>query len=75
MQQKVEPGQPVVQGGHPQGAPNVSEFITYQPYTQQSWLTWVSSFGKRKGNPWHLGFCNSGHGFHGSSLREVEGRQ
>ena len=26
---------------------------------RQSWLTWVRSFGKSKGKPWQLGFCDS----------------
>ena len=33
VQQKVKREQPMAQGGHPQGAPNVTEFMTYQPYT------------------------------------------
>ena len=36
VQQKVKYEQPVAQvrWGHPQGAPDVTEFMTYQPYTQ-----------------------------------------
>ena len=35
VQQKVKCEQPMAQGGHPQGAPNATEFTTYQPYTQE----------------------------------------
>ncbi|XP_010852569.1 PREDICTED: zona pellucida sperm-binding protein 3 receptor-like [Bison bison bison] len=35
VQQKVKREQPMAQGGHPQGAPNATEFTTYQPYTQE----------------------------------------
>lgn len=36
MQQKVKNKQPMAQGGewHPQGALNVTEFVTKKPYTQ-----------------------------------------
>ena len=40
--------------------PNVTEFTKHWPYTQASCSTWVSSFGKHKGNFWQLGFCDSG---------------
>ena len=34
VMQKVKHEQPVAQGGLPQGAPNVTEFMTYQSHTQ-----------------------------------------
>ena len=34
VQQKVKHEQPVAQRGHPQGSPSVTEYMTYQPYTQ-----------------------------------------
>lgn len=34
VQHKVKHKQPMAQGRHPQGAPNVTEFTTYQPFTQ-----------------------------------------
>ena len=81
VQQKVRHKQPMAQGGHPPGAPSVTEFTTYQPYIlRQSWSTWVSIFSKCKKKPWQLGFCDSGtQGWApnlwsvcGSLLREVE---
>ena len=52
---------------------HVTEFMTYPQGASmwlsswridhilwQSWPTWVSSFGKRKGKPSQPGFCNSG---------------
>lgn len=35
VQQKVKREQPMAQGGHPQGAPNATEFTTYRPHTQE----------------------------------------
>lgn len=32
VQHKVKHKQPMAQGRHPQGAPNVTEFMTYQPF-------------------------------------------
>ena len=34
VQQKLKHEQPVAQKGHPQGSPSVTEYTTYQPYTQ-----------------------------------------
>ena len=50
----------MAQGGHPQGAPNVTESRCIDHILRQSWLTWVRSFGKSKGKHWQLGFCDSG---------------
>ena len=38
VQHKVKHKQPMAQGRHPQGAPNVTEFMTYQPLTQAQWI-------------------------------------
>ena len=57
LQQKVKHKQPVAQGrgvgggGHPHGAPNVTEFTTEDHILRQSWSTWVGSFRMSKRNP------------------------
>ena len=48
----------MAQGGHLQGAINVTEFQMYYHILRQSWLTWVSSFGKNKGKYWQHGSCD-----------------
>lgn len=59
-QHEVKREQPVVQGGHPQGAPSVTEFMTYQLYTQMELVDLGKQFWQSKGKPWQLSFCNSG---------------
>ena len=60
IQQKVKREQPMVQGGHPQGAPIVTEFMTYRPYTQAELVDLGKQFWRKQGEPWQLGFCDSG---------------
>ena len=52
MQQKVKYEQPMVQGGHPQGATNVTEFVTHQPYTQVKLVNLGVQFQKKEREPW-----------------------
>lgn len=59
-QQEVKREQPVVQGGHPQGAPSVTEFMACRPYTRAELVDWGKQFWRRQGEPRQLGFCASG---------------
>lgn len=59
-QHEVKREQPVVQGGHPQGAPSVTEFMTLPLY----WAELAGIWGKQfwlKLEPRPLGFCALGH--------------
>ena len=58
--QKVKHEQPAVQGGHPPGVPNVTEFLTYRSYTQVELVDMGKQFWRKQGEPWQLGFCDSG---------------
>ena len=61
VQQKVSHEQPMAQGqGHPQGAPSVTEFTTYQPYTQAELFGLGKQFWQKQGETCQLGFCDSG---------------
>lgn len=41
VQQKMKHKQPLAQGESSQGAPNMTEFMTYQPLLKQSCSIWV----------------------------------
>ena len=51
VQQKVKHEQPMAQAGHPQGAPNVTEFTMYRPYTQLELVDLGKWFWQRQGEP------------------------
>ena len=81
---KVKAEQLRTQGGHPQraqGAPDVTEFRTYQPCTWAELVDLGKSCRQKQGKTLWCGFCISGTqewaqhlwGFRGSLLREVEG--
>ena len=55
VQQKVKYEQPMVQGGHPQGAPSVTEFAAHPPYTQVKLVNLGMQFQKKEGEPWQHG--------------------
>ena len=57
VQQKVKP---MDQEGHLQGAPSVTEFMTYQLYTQVELVDLGKQFQQSKRKPWQLSFCNCG---------------
>ena len=51
VQQKVKYEQPMAQGGHPQGAPNMTEFMTYWPYTHVELVDLGKQFQQTQGGP------------------------
>ena len=51
VQQKVKREQPMAQAGHPQGAPNVTEFMIYQPYIQAELVNLCRQFQQKQGEP------------------------
>ena len=51
LQQKVKHEQPMAQGGHPQGAPSVTEFTPYCPYTQVELVNLGKQFQQKQGEP------------------------
>ena len=57
--QKVKHEQPAVQGGHPPGVPNVTEFLTYQSYTQVELVDVGKQFWLKQGETSQLGFSDS----------------
>ena len=87
VQQKVKHGHLTAGGGAFSRVPNVTEFMTYRPCSQEVLVDLVSNFGKSKGKLgklWQLAFCDSrtqewaehpggGGGGCGFSRKEVEG--
>ena len=51
LQQKVKHEQPMAQREHPQGAPSVTEFTTYCPYTQVELVDLGKQFQQKQGEP------------------------
>lgn len=49
VQQKVRHEQPMAQDGHPQGAPDVTKFTIYQPYTQAELVDLSTQFQQKQG--------------------------
>ena len=60
MQQKMKHEEPRAQGGESFKGPQLCTLLIISHIPKHSWLTCVTNFGRSKGNPWQLGFYNSG---------------
>lgn len=61
VHQKVKHEEPMVQGGHPQGALcHVTEVMRYQPYIPVELVNLCKQFQQSKGNPWQHCSCEFG---------------
>ena len=60
MQQKMKHEEPMAQGGESFKGPQLCTLLIINHIPKRSWLTCVTNFGRSKGSPWQLGFCNSG---------------